>query len=170
MSTVNGIGTGFRSWVHHADGSSTATLWFLVVFLPVLPLRRYRLRTLTDFEHEPFVPAPAETGWLTGGISWTDPVEILARLPLSWSEIGWTYWRAYGLVPFLCLWPIALARGGTWAYRAWRDDPLAHPPLSWVIAGMALTLVNGFAVLITAARRMRGHPGSRARTAVRDAA
>ena len=161
MSTFNGIGTALRGWNHQADGTAFATEWFVLVYLPVVPLRRFHLRTLTDFEHEPFVPPPAEGGWLRGGFSWSDPADVLARLPLSWSEIGRTYGRAYLLVPLLLLWPFALARLGTAGYRWHVGDPLAPPPNAWPLALGLVALVNLLAVLLVAARRMRGCPGRR---------
>ena len=161
LRSINGIGTSLRGWSHRPDGTAFATEWFVLVYLPILPLRRFHVRVLTDFANEPFVPAPAEGGWIQGGFSWSDPVEVLARLPLSWPEIGWTYWRAYALVPLLCVWPILLSRLGTELYRRSVGDPLAHPPQAWVFASGAVALVNLLVVLLVAARRMRGYAGEK---------
>ena len=169
MGTFNGIGTSLRGWKHLADGTAFATSWFVFVYLPILPLRRFHVRVLSDFAHEPFVPAPAEGGWIQGGFSWSDPVEVLARLPLSWSEIGWTYWRAYLLVPLLCAWPFLLSHLGTELYRRSVGDSVAHPPEVWVLATGAVALVSLLVVLLVAARRMRGVPGP-TRRAIADTA
>jgi hypothetical protein len=48
MSTINGIGTLRYDWDHHSDGTSSATLWFVIGFLPVIPLRRERLYVASE--------------------------------------------------------------------------------------------------------------------------
>ena len=161
MGTINGFGTGFRGWQHHADGSSTAPSWFLCGVLPVVPLRRYRLRTLTDFENESFgTPAQVAVAAM-GAFSWSDPVAIEARLPLSWREIGMTYFRAYVLVPLLCLWPFGVLAIAMAILRSVRGEPLAKLPDAWVKVLIGVIMANFVAVLLVAARRMRGYPGSR---------
>lgn len=45
MSRINGIGTMFLGISPPApDGSCTATVWFTLFFLPLIPLRRERIR------------------------------------------------------------------------------------------------------------------------------
>ena len=165
MGTINGFGTGFRGWRHHPDGSSTATSWILAGFIPVLPLRRYRLRMLTDFGKESFGTPDQVAGALVGSLSWSDPVAIEGRLPLSWSEIGMTYLRAYVLVPLLCLWPFGVFALAMAILRSMQGDELARLPEAWIKGFIVLTCVNAVLVLLVAARRMRGYPGSRPRPA-----
>jgi len=168
MSTINGCGTGLRGWRHEPDGSSIATSWILFAFLPVVPLRRYRLRTLTDFEHESFGTADQIASALVGSLSWSDPVAIQERLPLSWCEIGMTYLRAYVLVPLLCLWPFAVFALVLGILRAVNGAPPKLPE-DGMKAFLVLASANAIAVLLIAARRMRGYPGSRPRPAAASA-
>ncbi len=44
MSTLNGIGTLYYDWQANHDSTANATRWFVVFFLPVIPLQRVRLR------------------------------------------------------------------------------------------------------------------------------
>ena len=44
MSTINGFGTLRYDWSYHPNGTAEATVWFVAGFLPVLPLRRERIR------------------------------------------------------------------------------------------------------------------------------
>jgi hypothetical protein len=158
MSTVNGWGTALRGWNHQPDGTAFATSWVVVSYLPLVPLRRYHVRVLTDFGHEPFVPPPADDARFRLGVSWTEPIEVLARLPLSWREIGLTYLRAYVLVPLLCVWPILIAVPVLGLVSRGR-----RAPTSLVNAFVLVGIVNALAVLLIAARRMRGYRGSRAK-------
>lgn len=159
MVSINGIGTGYRGWRHAEDGTATATLWITVVFLPVLPLRRYRLRSRTDFDAERFPRNPlVVAAALGGGLQWSDPVEIQERLPLAWKEIGGTYLWCYLLIPLLCLWPVLVGR---LVFRHWLPDAGIAAP-DWVHVGFAvLVLAYMGAVLAIAARRLRGAPPGR---------
>lgn len=157
MARLNGIGTGFLGWRHRPDGVSTATLWFTVAYLPVIPLRRFRLRNLTDFDAERSPTVFETTAALLGGIAWTDPIEILDRLPLQWQEIVATYLRCYVLVPLLCLWPIALTR----FVFGWLEGQGIVPSQEVVVAAALVNLAYVVFVLLESVRRMRGYPGSR---------
>lgn len=152
VSTVNGFGTGLRGWNHQDDGTAFATSWVLFSYLPILPLRRYHVRVLTDFQNEPFVPAPADGGRFSLGISWREPIEVLGRLPLSWREIGLTVLRAYVLVPLLCAWPLLVGVPILGLVSAGR-----RAPTSWVNAIVLVSIANVLVVLLAAARRMRGY-------------
>src|SRR5436190_1460781 len=48
VGTINGIGTGFRSWSHNPDGTSEAIVWFCVLYLPIFPITQYKLFILSD--------------------------------------------------------------------------------------------------------------------------
>jgi hypothetical protein len=161
VGTINGFGTGFRGWRHYEDGSSTATSWVLAGFIPVLPLRRYRLRTLTDFANEKFGTPGEVAGALLGSFSWSDPVRIEARLPLAWREIGATYLRAYVLVPLLCLWPLAIFTLVMAILRSRSGGEPIRLQQPWIGLYIAVFAGNFLAVLLTAARRTRGCPGPR---------
>jgi hypothetical protein len=153
MATFNGIGTGLLGWRHQDDGLSTATLWFTVVYLPVIPLRRFRVRNLTDFDAERSPTWFEVVAALGGGVSWTDPVDTLERLPLSWREIAGTYLRCYALIPLLCLWPVAVVRFLTGRFEA---HSVVHAQ-GVQVAFALLCLANMVLVLLFAVRRMRGY-------------
>jgi hypothetical protein len=95
MSTFNGIGNKFYGW-HHVtsrDRTAYATEWFVFLFVPIVPLARYKLRILTDRANE---------GFFGGG---ADHYELLQRTELDWSEVVMTWWAfvrglAIVLVPF----------------------------------------------------------------------
>ena len=46
MATVSGIGTMRYDWKHRSDGTAEATLWFVIFFFPIIPLRRENLRVV----------------------------------------------------------------------------------------------------------------------------
>jgi hypothetical protein len=85
MSTVQGVGTRFYGWKHHSDGTAHATQWFTLFYLPVVPLRRYGLRVLTDFaQKEPFMVVPS-SGFFAGypiGLQ-VDRFQLIERNPLA---------------------------------------------------------------------------------------
>ena len=155
MASINGIGTGWRGWRHGADGVSVATSWITFVYLPIVPLRRCRVRNHTDFEAERIRTLPQAVGALAamggGGVTWEERVEVLERTPLDGREVAETYLRAYVLVPLLCLWPFLLGR---WALT-WFPDRSAIPPPA-IVAAIAFCLANAMIVLLVAVRRMRG--------------
>ena len=43
LYTFNGIGTRVIGWNHLGDGAATATVWFTLFFLPIYPLKRFKL-------------------------------------------------------------------------------------------------------------------------------
>ena len=157
MATFNGTGSRFLGWRHQDDGLSTATLWFTVAYFPLVPLRRFRLRNLTDFDAERSPTGLAVLAALGGGVSWTEPVDVLERLPLSWREIVATYLRCYVLIPLLCLWPIALTR----FVFGWLEGRGSVPSQEVVVAAALVNLAYVALVLRESVRRMRGYPGSR---------
>lgn len=157
MATFNGIGTRFLGWRHRDDGLSTATLWFTVAYFPLVPLRRFRLRNLTDFAAERSPTGLAVLAPLGGGVFWTEPVDMLERLPLSWREIAATYLRCYVLIPLLCLWPIPVGR----FVIAWFREHGSVLTQGVGVTFIVFALANAVLVLLIAVRRMRGY-GSRA--------
>ena len=104
MSTLNGFGTLYYGWHHSADGTATATKLFALSWVPIFPIRRERLRVLTDFKSGQNVKA--ELGGLA--VSQSDKYEILEQLPLSAKEIGITFAKTYLGFPLLLLVPMAL--------------------------------------------------------------
>ena len=157
MASINGIGTGYLGWRHGEDAVSTATLWFTLVYLPVIPLRRHRLRNLTDFDAERIRTLPQAVGALatigSGFTSWAEHVEVLERTALDAREIAETYARCYLLVPLLCLWPFVLGR---FALAQLADPRVIPPPV--IIGAITLCMTNLIVVLLVAVRRMRRGP------------
>jgi len=166
MSTVSGFGTRFYGWQHFPDGTSTATRWVAFFYLPVIPLERMKLRVLTDFASEKFLPkAPSAAAkaqvfplFKQGMVSREDRYEVLEQLPFSDSEILATYFRTFILMPLAMLWPIILVVTFFSAAksRGWADEMWAI----WV--GFLLfcgALGNLLAVAIWAIRRTRGTGG-----------
>ena len=105
MSTFQGIGTNFYGWKHYKTMPSIATKWFVIFFFPVIPLARYRLRVLTDFENESHV---VQGGVLGGMPAQYDDFDIVAQTPLVLTEVLATYFNTYILGPVLLTWPVIL--------------------------------------------------------------
>jgi hypothetical protein len=147
MSTVNGIGTRFYGWQPPlpADRGAYATRWFVVFYVPLIPLARYELKVLTDRANE---------GFFDGAV---DEYEVLGGTPLVWSEILRTWWAFLrGLllvvVPFLtCLWISGYQ-------NAQREHGQPHSALLGMVASVCLllSLVAAIALPTRALRRSRG--------------
>ena len=93
---LGGIGTtllGVRPST--GEGESTATEWFTFIYLPLIPLARYRLH---------FLPHKGS------GFSY----EILERVPLRGREVIITYLNGWILTPFLLFAPLVLAVREVW--------------------------------------------------------
>ena len=97
MSTINGIGTLHYGWKHLSDGTAHATKWFVVMFFPVVAIRRDHLRVL-----EP----PAESARR----AWLSHFELLGHVPLSIGSVLKTYFKAYVVVPVILIAPVLLIR------------------------------------------------------------
>ena len=57
FGNIQGFGFLPYGWRHAADGTATATKWLVALWLPLIPLRRERVRVLTDFRTELAQPA-----------------------------------------------------------------------------------------------------------------
>ena len=97
MSTINGIGTTLLG-VSDQDEEhvATATSWFTILYLPIIPLKRLRVR---------FLPHKG-SGYR---------YQILQQEPLHWGEIGKTYLAGWLLIPLLIFWPLPIAFAEVWA-------------------------------------------------------
>jgi hypothetical protein len=147
MSTVNGIGTRFYGWRPPpcADHGAHATLWFVVFYIPLIPLARHRVKVPTDH---------AEEGFLCGAV---DECEVLGGMPLVWGEVLRTWWAFLrGLLmvvaPFLtCLWISGYQ-------NAQRKHGLPHNSTLGMVASVCLllSLVAAIALPTSALRRSRG--------------
>jgi hypothetical protein len=104
MSTINGIGTLRYDWDHHSDGTSSATLWFVVGFVPVIPLRRERLYVASDgLEPSRAIDvAGAALGAVGGfGFGFRSQLQILQKEPMRLAGILRTYVFGFLVTPLL---------------------------------------------------------------------
>ncbi len=144
MQTWNGTGTMLYSWRTTPAGERTAMKWFTVMFIPVLPLARYRLR-VRGSRPEGFL-APMH-----------DEYDILEQGPVAWPEALAT-WGALlkGLalvaVPWTCFF-VSLSLADR------RHEQGLNPSLV-IGAALLLSLVGAFwatiALPLRAIRRARG--------------
>jgi hypothetical protein len=159
MGTINGCGTMFYGWRHNKE-DSTATKWFTLFYIPIIPLGRSRLRALTDFEKEKFFSSPgALAAAIVGYGSRTDLYQIKERLPLDGLSVLLTYLKAYLLLPLLVAWPILLMvaiRGVFGVHPEWENAEWFKPAL---IAFVGVTLFNAIAVPMWSIQRARGYRG-----------
>ena len=147
MSTVNGLGTKYYGWqpVRAADRSAYATKWFVVLYVPVFPLARHKLKVLTDRANE---------GFFGGAV---DHYQVLGETGLAWGEVLGTWWSFLrGLlvvvVPFVTsLWISSYLDG----LREHGKPP--NIPVGVVsIACLVFSLVAAIALPMRALRRSRG--------------
>ncbi|GAB5517639.1 MAG: hypothetical protein Rhob2KO_53640 [Rhodopirellula baltica] len=111
MSTLNGVGTLYYDWKSNDDGTANATRWFVVFFLPVLPIRRERVRVgNTEVKRSGVLDTIlAATG---NGSGFETEIEVLERAPNSLFRILKTYLLAYVGVPMATfVLPVAILLG-----------------------------------------------------------
>jgi hypothetical protein len=100
MATINGIGTVRYDWQSRADGTAEATVWIVVLLLPVIPLRRDHLKVVsTGIKRSGFLET---LGAICGhAVGFQSVIEYLgpARLRL-WGVLR-TYFHAYVSLPFI---------------------------------------------------------------------
>jgi hypothetical protein len=116
MSTINGFGTMRYDWIHREDGTSEATTWFVMAFLPILPLKRESVMVVSDGL------APASSVGLASsalgavaGVSkgFASRVAVLERRPMRWGGVLRTYLAGFVAVPLLAFGvPLAIVFGG----------------------------------------------------------
>jgi hypothetical protein len=122
FGNIQGFGFLYYGWRHAPDGTATATRWIVALWLPLIPLRRQRVRVLTDFRAElarPSTLQPLPMGYMA---TQHDYIQMLEKLPLSGKEIALTLTRAYLLLPLTLLCPpvfiwqviLALRRARGW--------------------------------------------------------
>jgi hypothetical protein len=100
MATVNGLGTMRYDWSSRSDGTAEATLWFVIFFLPIVPLRREHIRVVSaEVERPDVLSTMAALGG--AGSGWKTRIEVLDRIPQSpWRTIG-TYVKGFIGVPLV---------------------------------------------------------------------
>jgi hypothetical protein len=141
VGTDTGIGTQFRGWQHNPDGTSTATSWFVVLFVPLVPLRRYRIRVLTETSRETFLSHQP------------DRYEILENTGLVWSELVSTWWQAFRAVIVLLV-PLGLMWTAHGVHTSRKELGLP-PSFAWQVIGGASWLLILLALPILLLRGLR---------------
>jgi hypothetical protein len=119
----NGIGTVyFGRSLDAEDGSYVTTVWFVLFFLPILPLRSERVLPLSQF---------------TNGAGHTRTrYSVISRVPLVWSEVLKSYLVGWGILA----WYVSLIYtfepldhyigGGAWIVLCWFVFPFL-PLVIW---------------------------------------
>lgn len=102
MSTVNGVGTMRYGWKHRPDGTAEATVWFVVAFIPLIPIRREHVRVIAPGLHRGGI-----LEWLCifvgAGKGFESTVEVLGPAEMPASTTLLTYFNGFVLVPFITL-------------------------------------------------------------------
>ncbi|MER5808599.1 hypothetical protein ABT143_10470 [Streptomyces sp. NPDC002033] len=144
MSTWNGIGTKYLGFGRRqSDGSHHATEWFVISYMPVVPLRRYRL----------LVGATQYVPGAVGGGTSTTPYHVLERTRLRVLDVLATYLAWWVAGPALVLGPFFLMA------RVAPDAGRGSAFWSGVVVIGGLVWVVGLPVLlISRTRRWRGLP------------
>ena len=153
MSTLNGFGTLYYGWRHAPDGTATATKWFALSWVPVIPLYREKLRVLTKFNAKRDTrPAPGGLG-----VSQIDRFELLEALPLSAKEVAITLARTYIGIPALLVGPMLLLVPVMGLLR-WFGIGIEPGTLGFDIYMVCATLIflNWLLQIVRAIRRTRG--------------
>ena len=158
MSTWNGIGTTHKGFSYlNLDGSHYATEWAVLLFLPVVPLRRHRL-TLGESTY---------TSYGNGSTSVTQ-YAIHEETPLVGGEILRTYLIWWLLGPLIICGPLALA---VWWLNSDNDAGVIQRFSSWAAVSPGCPLwvqacgsaIAGSAGCRRCDRRRGGRSGTRRR-------
>ncbi len=100
MATVNGLGTMRYDWSGRSDGTAEATLWFVIFFLPIVPLRREHLRVVSaQVERTGFLSTVA--AFCGAGAGWKSQIEVLGPIPQSPWRVLRTYLMGFIGVPLV---------------------------------------------------------------------
>ena len=102
--TTNGCGFLYYGWEHNEDDTAEATCWFVLFFLPVVPLRRYLLRLV----HDPTDGPPLRFWAIAEGLkraflsrSAHPQWEHQETLALDLGGVIQTYLKTYALLPLV---------------------------------------------------------------------
>lgn len=104
MATVNGVGQMRYDWSRRADGTAEATLWIVIFFFPIIPLRREHLRVVSSgLEKQGFLSnALAMIGLAVGsGSGWQSSIQVLERIPLEAWGVVRTYLYGWLVIPLV---------------------------------------------------------------------
>jgi hypothetical protein len=159
MATVNGLGTMRYDWNARSDGTAEATLWFVIFFLPIVPLRREHLRVINaEVERAGFLSTVA--AFCGAGAGWKSQIEVLDSIPQSPWRVLRTYLMGFIGVPLVTfVGPMLLLVFGTTMFLK-RGAPVPEW-MSGVIGVGSITIMLWTAIVIArildrAAGRMHG--------------
>ncbi|RKX91890.1 MAG: hypothetical protein DRP84_10905 [Spirochaetes bacterium] len=102
MGTINGCGTKFFGKANYIENLEEkweefdTTLWFTLFWLPIVPLKSYRIRQ----KHWIFQEEDANIGFKDGffGISQKIFYQIIKKYKLNWRQVMHTYLTFYGTI------------------------------------------------------------------------
>ena len=87
-------------WNRRSAGTAEATHWFVIFFLPIVPLRREHLRVVSaGVERAGFLSTIAALGGT--GAGWKTSIEVLGRIPQSPWRVFRTYLMGFIGVPLV---------------------------------------------------------------------
>lgn len=146
MASINGIGTARYDWRRCADGTAEATLWFVVFFFPIIPLRREHLRVIDSGIKGSGVLGMV--GALVGvGASHQTSIQFLGTRPLSPLPVLRTYFMGFVVVPLLTTGlPVMLMIGTAMALGSFGMDTNAVLKKMVPLVGIATLLWSGCVV------------------------
>lgn len=155
MSNYHGCGVIRYGWRHAPDGTATATNWISVLWLPVIPIYRERLRVLTNFEND-----QENTEAVFGGIilEQVDRNQVLERQPLNSKGVGITLLKVYIGLPAYLVVPnliIALLFKTLFYHKGMNLKP-GSPAYMALMVPAVLIFLNFIWQIVRAIRRSRG--------------
>ena len=98
---TNGIGTKHFGKANHVEDKDNeaeefdTTLWVSILWIPIIPLRSYRIRQKIWYVRKVTNIWPEFEG---GVISWKEDFHVVRYHPLNWKQICRTYLLTYGLL------------------------------------------------------------------------
>ncbi|MEM7474751.1 MAG: hypothetical protein AAF483_07150 [Planctomycetota bacterium] len=104
MSTVNGVGTLYYDWQANEDGTANATRWFVLCFLPIVPLKRERVLVKRGPRKKSGI-LDGMLALLGVGAGFEAQIYFLAQIPNPPARIFKTYLLAYLAIPVLLILP-----------------------------------------------------------------
>ncbi len=161
MSTINGFGTLYYGWQHFADGTSTATKWLALSWVPVVPLYKEKLRVLSNFESGKG-ELKSELGGLV--VSQLDHYEVIEKLPISAKEVLLTFAKTYIGLPVLLFGPIFIGALLFLFIPLKLGVPVKPGDFIFLLFGASIfiSMINFLFQCVRLIRRARGwQPGSR---------
>lgn len=126
MPTLNGVGTkyhGFRNTT--PDGVSDVTLWFVLLYFPIIPLRSNRIRCSKGKD---------------GHIYFS----ILEKIPMNLSSVLTTWFFGWIVTPILWFWPLPFAVREVGEYLGYTTEN-ADGAFYYFVITFAITYIVVFA-------------------------